>query len=69
ELLPKNEIPSLSESDTPAAIQLVNRLHQAGLLTIPAGPQVVRLLPPLNLTREHAAEAIHLIESTLQQLA
>jgi acetylornithine/N-succinyldiaminopimelate aminotransferase len=69
ELLPKNEIPGLSESDTPAAIQLVNRLHQAGLLTIPAGPQVVRLLPPLNLTREHAAEAIHLIESTLQQLA
>lgn len=69
ELLPKNEIPRLNQSDKPAAIQMVNLLHQAGLLTIPAGPQVVRLLPPLNISRENASEAIHLIESTLQQLA
>jgi acetylornithine aminotransferase/acetylornithine/N-succinyldiaminopimelate aminotransferase len=68
ELAPKDEIPRLSQSDKPAAIQMVNLLHQAGLLTIPAGPQVVRLLPPLNLTREHASEAIHLIETTLQQI-
>jgi len=68
ELAPKESIPALAASDKTAAIQVVNRLHQAGLLTIPAGAQVVRLLPPLNLTQNQAAEAIQLIESTVKSL-
>ena len=31
------KIPALAASDKPAAIQFVNRLHAAGVLTIPAG--------------------------------
>jgi acetylornithine/N-succinyldiaminopimelate aminotransferase len=69
ELAPKESIRSLATSESTAAVQLVNRLHQQGLLTIPAGPQVVRLLPPLNLTRNEAAEAIDLIERTVRTLA
>jgi acetylornithine aminotransferase/acetylornithine/N-succinyldiaminopimelate aminotransferase len=69
ELAPKASIPAFDASDKPAAIQLVNRLHQVGLLTIPAGAQVVRLLPPLNLGRDQATEAIELIEKTLQSVA
>src|SRR5207244_1096123 len=33
------------------AVRFVNLLHAAGVLTIPAGAQVLRLLPALNLRR------------------
>ena len=55
-------------SNQAASLQLVNRLHEAGLLTIPAGTQVVRLLPPLNLRIEEAREAIQIIESVISRL-
>jgi acetylornithine/N-succinyldiaminopimelate aminotransferase len=48
-------------SDKPAAIQVVNRLHEHGLLTVPAPPAVVRLLPPLNISRSEAASAVQII--------
>lgn len=51
------------------AIQFVNRLHEAGVLTIPAGAQVVRLLPPLNLTRAEAKEGMDVLESVVTRLA
>src|ERR1035438_7163785 len=35
--------------------RLVNLLHSAGLLVIPAGAQVIRLLPPLHLRQGEAA--------------
>lgn len=69
ELPEKDKLPALAASDKTAALQLVNRLHDAGLLTIPAGPQVVRLLPALNLARAQAEEGIQIIESTIRQLA
>ncbi len=69
ELPEKDKLPALAASDKTAAMQLVNRLHDAGLLTIPAGPQVVRLLPALNLARAQAEEGIQIIESTIRQLA
>ncbi len=49
------KIPAFAASDKSAAIQFVNRLHAAGVLTIPAGTQVIRLLPPLNLKPQEAA--------------
>ena len=52
ELAPKENIPAFAASEKSASIQLVNRLHDAGVLTIPSGTQKMRLLPPLNLTRE-----------------
>lgn len=57
------------EGNTPASIQFVNRLHAAGLLTIPSGAAVVRLLPPLNLTEAEAREGLAIIETEIGKLA
>ena len=61
-------IPALAASDKPAAIQFVNRLHAAGVLTIPAGTQIIRLLPPLNLKPQEAGEGIAKIEEVIKAL-
>jgi acetylornithine/succinyldiaminopimelate/putrescine aminotransferase len=47
----------------------VNRLHEAGVLTIPAGTQIVRLLPPLNLRPQEAGEGISTIEEVIKSVA
>ena len=62
------KIPAFAASDKPASIQFVNRLHEAGVMTIPAGTHVVRLLPALNLTRQEAAEGITKIEELVKSL-
>ena len=62
------KIPAFAASDKPAAIQFVNRLHAAGVLTIPAGTQIVRLLPPLNLKPQEAGEGIAKIEEVVKSL-
>jgi len=62
-------IPAFAASDKPPALQFVNRLHTAGVLTIPAGNQIVRLLPPLNLKPQEAAEGITKIEALVKSLA
>ena len=62
-------IPALAVADKSPAVQFVNRLHAAGVLTIPAGTQIVRLLPPLNLTPNEAAEGIAHIENVVKSLA
>jgi acetylornithine aminotransferase/acetylornithine/N-succinyldiaminopimelate aminotransferase len=69
ELWEKEEIPALAAGEKSAAIQFVNRLHDAGLLTIPSGNQVVRLLPALNLRRSEAEEGINIIASVVARLA
>jgi acetylornithine aminotransferase/acetylornithine/N-succinyldiaminopimelate aminotransferase len=63
------KIPGFAASDKPAAIQFVNRLHAAGVLTIPAGTHVIRLLPALNLKPQEAAEGIAKIEELVKSLA
>ena len=50
------------------ALQFVNRLHAAGVLTVPAGNQIVRLLPPLNLKPQEAGEGISKIEEVVKSL-
>jgi acetylornithine aminotransferase/acetylornithine/N-succinyldiaminopimelate aminotransferase len=62
------KIPAFASSDKTAAIQFVIRLHQAGVLTIPAGTQIVRLLPPLNLKPQEAGEGISKIEEVVKSL-
>lgn len=69
ELAPREQIPVLAGVDQPAALQVVQRLHEAGVLTVPAGPQVVRLLPPLNLSRAEAEAGLAAIEQVLAALA
>ena len=63
------KIPAFAASDKSAAIQFTNRLHAAGVLTIPAGTQVIRLLPPLNLKLQEAGEGISKIEELVKSLA
>ena len=62
------KIAAFSGSDKTASIQFTNRLHQAGVLAIPAGTNVVRLLPPLNLRRPEADEGLDIIESVVKGL-
>lgn len=50
--------------DQPAAGKIAE-LHSKGLLVVPAGPQVIRLLPNLLVTREEIDEAVGLIQSVL----
>jgi acetylornithine aminotransferase/acetylornithine/N-succinyldiaminopimelate aminotransferase len=63
------KIPAFAASDKSAAIQFVNRLHAAGVMTVPAGGQIVRLLPPLNLKPQEAGEGISKIEEVVKSLA
>jgi acetylornithine/N-succinyldiaminopimelate aminotransferase len=51
------------------SIHVAERLHAAGVLTIPAGTSVIRLLPALNLTRPEAMEGLHAIESVVASVA
>src|SRR5207249_5579846 len=43
-----SDIRALANDGKAASLQFVSRLHDAGVLTIPSGTQVIRLLPPLN---------------------
>ena len=62
-------IPSYETSDKTYAVQFVNALHNTGLLAIPAGANVIRFLPPLNLKQSEADEALRIIESVLASIA
>ena len=55
------------EQKTPA-IQVVNRLHEKGVLTVPAATSVIRLLPPLNLSESEADEGLHAIKNVVEEL-
>jgi acetylornithine/N-succinyldiaminopimelate aminotransferase len=55
--------------EKPPAIQVVNRLHQAGILTVPAATSVIRLLPALNLKRSEAEEGLRAIEKVIVDLS
>ena len=63
-------IPNLpGDTSKTQAISFVNLLHAAGLLAIPAGAQIIRFLPPLNLRQSEAEEWLKLIESVVAKLA
>jgi 4-aminobutyrate aminotransferase-like enzyme len=57
------------DSTKTQAIRFANLLHAAGLLAIPAGAQIMRFLPPLNLRRCEAEEGLKLIESVVADMA
>jgi acetylornithine aminotransferase/acetylornithine/N-succinyldiaminopimelate aminotransferase len=56
-------------NDKAPALQIVERLHAAGVLTIPAGAAVIRLLPALNLSRSEAMEGLRAIEQVVAEVA
>jgi acetylornithine aminotransferase/acetylornithine/N-succinyldiaminopimelate aminotransferase len=61
--------PSFGKSDKPASIQLINRLHEEGLLAVPSGTNVIRLLPALNIQRTECEEGLKIISKVLETLA
>ena len=68
ELCEREKIPAFASVDKGSSIQFVNRLHEAGVLTIPSGSQVIRLLPALNLNRHQAEEGLAIIEGIVKKL-
>ena len=69
ELHPRDQIRGFAGSDKPSSLQMVHQLHEAGVLTIPSGNQVVRLLPALNLPQDQLAEGLDVIGKVLQRIA
>lgn len=64
------DIPNLpGDSNKTQSVRFANLLHAAGLLTVPAGAQILRLLPPLNLRPEEAQEGLSIIERVATKLA
>ncbi len=63
------DISAFVDSKRPNSVQIVERLHESGLLTIPAGARTFRLLPPLNISKTNADEGLSLIESVVKELA
>lgn len=55
------------EGKTPALV-VVKKLMDRGLLTPPAGPNTIRLLPPLNVTEVEIDEALAIVKSALEEL-
>jgi len=63
------EIPALTVEGKQPSTLLVSRLQEAGVLVIPAGSNVLRLLPALNLSRADAQAGLQIIESVIAKLA
>jgi len=57
------------EASRTASVRFTNLLQAAGLLVIPAGTQIVRLLPALNLSRAEADEGLKIIETVVARIA
>ena len=64
-----SNIPAFAGEGKTAAVRFTNLLHAAGLLAIPAGTQIIRFLPALNLRRDEADEGLKIIESVVATLA
>jgi acetylornithine aminotransferase/acetylornithine/N-succinyldiaminopimelate aminotransferase len=62
-------IPAFAGTDKAPSIQFVNRLHEAGLLAVPAGNHTIRLLPALNLQSREAQQGLDIIRSVVTRLA
>ncbi|MEA3186379.1 MAG: acetylornithine/N-succinyldiaminopimelate aminotransferase [Chthoniobacter sp.] len=55
----------MKTGDRAPALWLVDRLHAAGLLTVPSGTHAIRWLPPLNVTRAEIDEAVDILRWVL----
>jgi len=63
------KLPIFTNEEKSPAIQVVNRLHEKGVLTVPAATSVIRLLPPLNLSESEADEGLLAIENVVEELS
>jgi acetylornithine aminotransferase/acetylornithine/N-succinyldiaminopimelate aminotransferase len=51
------------------SVRFANLLHTAGLLTVPAGAQILRFLPPLNLRPSEVEEGLSVVEAVAAKVA
>jgi acetylornithine/N-succinyldiaminopimelate aminotransferase len=65
----QSNIPALAGSDKAVSLQMVNRFHEAGLLVIPSGTHIIRILPALNLKRNEADEGLAIFQKVVSALA
>ena len=61
--------PALKGDKRPASLVMVNLLHAARLLTVPAGTHAVRWLPALNVTRAEIDRAVEIFANVLREIA
>jgi len=59
---------ALKGDKRPPSLIMVNLLHEARLLTVPAGTHCIRWLPPLNVTRAEIDEAADILNKVLQKI-
>lgn len=69
ELRHREQIPGMAGDDRAASAQFTHRLHELGVLTVPSGTQVIRLLPPLNLSQTQADEGLAIIGKVIESFA
>lgn len=50
-------------------MDVVNAAYDAELVTVPAADNVVRILPPLNITDDEISEAVHRLDKAAAQVA
>ena len=48
--------------------KLIPFIHENGLLVLTAGPNVIRLLPPLTVSKEELDQAVDIIKQTIQKV-
>ncbi len=57
-----------SDNSTPPALQLCQALMKNGLLTVPAGTETLRWLPPLNVSDDEVDQALSILKETIDSL-
>jgi len=62
------ELNDLPQEGVPSLL-MTKELMKAGLLVIPSGEQTIRLLPPLNISKEEADEALAILKKVLSAVA
>lgn len=60
-----NDLPASFGGDGLPSIRATKELMKAGLLVIPSGERTIRLLPPLNITKAEADEALAILRKVL----
>lgn len=56
-------------NQTISNLDMVSKLIEENLLTVPAGENVIRILPPLNITKDHCEEALNKFDKALTKLS
>jgi acetylornithine/succinyldiaminopimelate/putrescine aminotransferase len=59
--------PLAADGKTASNVAVVTSMRN-GLLTVPAGPSVIRWLPPLNVSRDELDEAVSILGQTLDEI-